>query len=341
MSRPDVKAEPGMKTRGIASGRRRGRAPAASSSARRPRGASCWSSGSSCSTSHAYLRPPAGRDSGDRRSGRRGERPPGGPWTLSGTIRTSGAFRLWVSLRGAGPWRARAWSDLETPILLAVGGPSMRMSRLGLIGLAMMAILAWVLVARADLDAVAQAMGAAKVDSLQITGGGFMYTLGQAYQPGKAWPKLNLSRFTRSDDYAGAAHAFDYYVSRAEPQGGGAVPPDGRSPAHRRREWRSGLERRVPGGQRGPGGAGPLPARSLDQPARHREGRHGRQGADDRLHVRDRAGRPVSARGRPSAPATWSRRSSRGSTTPCWVTWPSSRCTATTRTTAASSSRVA
>ena len=61
----------------------------------------------------------------------------------------------------------------------------MRMSRLGLIGLAMMAILAWASVARADLDAVAQAMGAAKVDSLQITGGGFMYTLGQAYQPGR------------------------------------------------------------------------------------------------------------------------------------------------------------
>ena len=54
-----------------------------------------------------------------------------------------------------------------------------------------------------------------------------MYTLGQAYQPGKAWPKLNLSRFTRSDDYAGAAHAFDYYISRAEPQGGGAIPPTG------------------------------------------------------------------------------------------------------------------
>jgi len=103
----------------------------------------------------------------------------------------------------------------------------MRMSRLGLIGLAIMAILAWTSVAQADLDAVAQAMGAAKVDSLQITGGGFMYTLGQAYQPGKAWPKLNLSRFTRSDDYAGAAHAFDYYISRAEPQGGGAIPPTG------------------------------------------------------------------------------------------------------------------
>ena len=106
----------------------------------------------------------------------------------------------------------------------------MRTSRRVLIGLAMMATLTWVSAARADLDAVAQAMGASKVDSLEITGGGFMYTLGQAYQPGKAWPKLNLSRFTRSDDYAGAAHAFDYYVSRAEPQGGGGNTPQGGTP---------------------------------------------------------------------------------------------------------------
>ena len=80
-------------------------------------------------------------------------------------------------------------------------------------------------------DAVAQAMGAAKVDSLQITGGGFMYTLGQAYQPGKAWPKLNLSRFTRSDDYAGAAHAFDYYVSRASLRAAARFRPRAKSGA--------------------------------------------------------------------------------------------------------------
>ena len=56
----------------------------------------------------------------------------------------------------------------------------MRTSRLGLIGLAMMAILAWASVARADLDAVAQAMGVSKVDSVQIAGGGYAYAVGQA-----------------------------------------------------------------------------------------------------------------------------------------------------------------
>ena len=103
----------------------------------------------------------------------------------------------------------------------------MRTSRLGLIGLAMMAILAWASVARADLDAVAQAMGVSKLDSVQIAGGGYAYAVGQAYTPGKAWPKLNLGRYTRSDDYARAAHGFDYYLSRAEPQGGGAIPAVG------------------------------------------------------------------------------------------------------------------
>ena len=47
----------------------------------------------------------------------------------------------------------------------------MRTSRFVLLGLAIMATLAWTSAARADLDAVAQAMGTAKVDSLQIAGG--------------------------------------------------------------------------------------------------------------------------------------------------------------------------
>ena len=54
----------------------------------------------------------------------------------------------------------------------------MRTSRLALIGLAMMAFLAWASVARADLDAVAQAMGVSKVDSVQIAGGGSAYAVG-------------------------------------------------------------------------------------------------------------------------------------------------------------------
>ena len=103
----------------------------------------------------------------------------------------------------------------------------MQTLRFGLIGLAMTVALMLPPDARADLDAVAQAMGVSKVDSIQVAGGGYSYSVGQAFQPGQAWPKLNLARFTRTDDYARNAHSFDYFVSRAEPQGGGAIPPTG------------------------------------------------------------------------------------------------------------------
>ena len=81
--------------------------------------------------------------------------------------------------------------------------------------------------AHADLDAVAQAMGTAKVDNVQISGTGHAYAVGQAFQPGQAWPKMNLVRYTRIDDYAKAAHGFDYAMSRAEVRGGGAIPQVG------------------------------------------------------------------------------------------------------------------
>ena len=103
----------------------------------------------------------------------------------------------------------------------------MQTLRFGLIGLAMTVALMLPPDARADLDAVAQAMGVSKVDSIQVAGGGYSYSVGQAFQPGQAWPKLNLARFTRTDDYARNAHSFDYFLSRAEPQGGGAIPPTG------------------------------------------------------------------------------------------------------------------
>ena len=103
----------------------------------------------------------------------------------------------------------------------------MRTLRLVMIGLAMTVAMALASEARADLDAVAQAMGVAKLDNLQVSGAGYSYAVGQAFQPGQAWPKLNLARFTRTDDYARNGYSFDYFLSRAEPQGGGAIPPVG------------------------------------------------------------------------------------------------------------------
>ena len=103
----------------------------------------------------------------------------------------------------------------------------MRMRLFVVIGLALLAALTLAPAARADLDQVGQAMGVARVDSVQFSGTGFAYAVGQAYQPGQAWPKLNLPRFTRIDDYVRAAHSFDFALSRAEVRGGGAIPQIG------------------------------------------------------------------------------------------------------------------
>jgi hypothetical protein len=188
--------------------------------------------------------------------------------------------------------------------------------------------------ARADLDAVYQAMGASKVDSIQVSGTGFAYAVGQAFQPGQAWPKMNLVRYTRSDDYTKAAHSFDYTMTRAEVRGGGAIPQVG--------------EARRTGGVSGDqawsivylqGSAIQAPPAAFQHDLWTSP--HGvvKAAMADRATMsgptfqivregRFRAGRPSTAR-------TSSRRSSPGSTIRCWATWRSSRPTATTGTTTA------
>jgi len=76
--------------------------------------------------------------------------------------------------------------------------------------------------ARADLEAVSKAMGAP--DSLQISGSGQFFSVGQAFRPGLPWPKQNMPRYTRHDDYAAAASSVDYVLTRGDMLGGGAIP---------------------------------------------------------------------------------------------------------------------
>ena len=103
----------------------------------------------------------------------------------------------------------------------------MRTRNLALTAVSLALALALAPDAQADLDAVAQAMGTSRVDSVQLSGSGHAYAVGQAFQPGQAWPKMNLVRYTRIDDYAKAAHSFDYAMTRAEVRGGGAIPQVG------------------------------------------------------------------------------------------------------------------
>ena len=76
--------------------------------------------------------------------------------------------------------------------------------------------------ARADLDAISKAMGAP--DTLQISGAGQFFSIGQAFRPGLPWPKQNMTRYSRHDDYAAASSSVDYVLTRGDMLGGGAIP---------------------------------------------------------------------------------------------------------------------
>lgn len=68
------------------------------------------------------------------------------------------------------------------------------------------------------------AMGGAALKSISFAGSGTGATFGQAYAPGQAWPKITYSSFSRVADYENAAFREDAARTRAEPNGGGAVP---------------------------------------------------------------------------------------------------------------------
>ena len=68
------------------------------------------------------------------------------------------------------------------------------------------------------------AMGGASLKSLQFDATGTGGIFGQAYQPGTAWPKVNVTMFSRVMDYDNAALRQDMALNRAEPNGGGALP---------------------------------------------------------------------------------------------------------------------
>lgn len=81
--------------------------------------------------------------------------------------------------------------------------------------------------ATALLRRAAAATGADAVKTLRFAGTGTAASFGQAYQPGKGWPKLNLPSYARLVNYEQAAFREDIVRNRAEPTGGGAVPLSG------------------------------------------------------------------------------------------------------------------
>ena len=80
----------------------------------------------------------------------------------------------------------------------------------------------------ANADAVVaraeRAMGTSQVKTLRFAASGSGGIIGQAFEPGKAWPKVTISAFSRAYDFGNAAMREDSARSRAEPTGGGALP---------------------------------------------------------------------------------------------------------------------
>ena len=76
---------------------------------------------------------------------------------------------------------------------------------------------------RAALEAVAKALGATGLKSIEIQGGGTVFQVGQAYTAGTAWPQFNVRSFTRVINYDTASLRDDILRTRAlePPKGGG------------------------------------------------------------------------------------------------------------------------
>ena len=79
---------------------------------------------------------------------------------------------------------------------------------------------------RTALEAIARAMGADRVKSLEYTGTGVNFAPGQSQTPGQRWPRFNLKTFTRTINYETAALRDDLVRTQAEdPPRGGSMQP--------------------------------------------------------------------------------------------------------------------
>ncbi|TWO68847.1 MBL fold metallo-hydrolase [Caenimonas sedimenti] len=77
--------------------------------------------------------------------------------------------------------------------------------------------------AQAVLRGAEQAMGGTNLKTLRYAGSGMGASFGQAWVPGEAWPRLNITG-SRIVDYENGALREEGARSRSEPNGGGAVP---------------------------------------------------------------------------------------------------------------------
>lgn len=76
------------------------------------------------------------------------------------------------------------------------------------------------------LQAAAQTMGAEGLKSIQYSGSGFNFALGQSPNPRAPWPRFNVKSYTRVINYETASSREELVRTQAEnpPRGGGAQP---------------------------------------------------------------------------------------------------------------------
>jgi glyoxylase-like metal-dependent hydrolase (beta-lactamase superfamily II) len=82
---------------------------------------------------------------------------------------------------------------------------------------------------KAGIEAVARALGADTLKSLEFSASGAYFQPGQAQAPGQPWPRFNVKSLTRSINYETAALRDDWVRTQAldPPRGGGVQPVRG------------------------------------------------------------------------------------------------------------------
>ncbi|HET9489020.1 MAG TPA: MBL fold metallo-hydrolase [Methylomirabilota bacterium] len=81
---------------------------------------------------------------------------------------------------------------------------------------------------QATLERAARAMGASTLNSIEFTGSGASFAVGQSPVAGASWPRFNLKSYTRSMNYETGSLRQEQVLSRADPQPrGGGLPAMG------------------------------------------------------------------------------------------------------------------
>ena len=79
------------------------------------------------------------------------------------------------------------------------------------------------------LDDISRAMGADKIKTIQYSGSGHLYAVGQSIHPQEPWPRFNLKGYTLTANYETASMTLEQSVTQGEnpPRGGGRQPVTG------------------------------------------------------------------------------------------------------------------